>query len=84
VFDHEIRIEIARERAAQLQRAWYPTANPARYAFGSWLIRLGRVWPLNRLGVDQPSRMKPCRAADLGVACDAELGGRGGSAAAAV
>jgi hypothetical protein len=42
VFDHEIRIEMARERAEQLQRAWYPTANPARYAFGSWLIRLGR------------------------------------------
>ena len=41
MFDHEIRIEMARERAAQLQRAWYPPSTPARDAIGAWLIRLG-------------------------------------------
>jgi hypothetical protein len=51
MFDHEIRIEMARERAAQLQRAWYPSATPVRYTFGSWLIRLGR-----RLSAEPPRR----------------------------
>ena len=42
MFDHEIRIEMARERAAQLQRAWVPPVHPARYTLGAWLIRLGQ------------------------------------------
>jgi hypothetical protein len=41
MFEHEVRIEYVRTRPEQLRRAW-PTARPARYAVGEWLIRVGR------------------------------------------
>ena len=41
MFDHEIRMEMARSRAAQLQCDWGAFGH-ARYALGAWLIRLGR------------------------------------------
>jgi hypothetical protein len=41
MFEHEARIEYVTTRPAQLRRAW-PTARPARYALGEWLIRVGR------------------------------------------
>ena len=41
LFDHQTRIEFAREHIDRLHGDWGLGRTPARHALGTWLIRLG-------------------------------------------
>jgi hypothetical protein len=50
LFDHQIRIEMARDQIDRLHGDWGGhVTSPARHALGTWLIRLGeRLAPERR------------------------------------
>jgi hypothetical protein len=75
MFEHEIRTEAARERAAHLSSDWSPIAprHRVRLTLGRWLI--GAVAGSRELA--QPSRMKPWRAALTKASLAMPLRGRG-------
>jgi hypothetical protein len=49
LFDHQTRIEMARDQIDRLHGDWGNGPAPARHALGTWLIRLGeRLAPERR------------------------------------